>query len=521
LVRTNVSLGAKLTRCLADTLGVKVLIATIDSRIRLSSDAPKPLLAALRAEFSHVNPDFHKRRNSGRSTWGVSSVIKTYQQKAFEDGSISLELPRGGVKRLIEIATGHGVNIRWIDNRVTAPVQWPEWNPEIVPRWYQREFVNAVIAGRNCIGRAPTGSGKSIALLAALHQLGQRALIIVRDGNLLKQWVAEACRVLKCSKSEIGIFGSGRVWKPGKFLTLALQQSLHTRAESGELAEMVKVFGAVAIDEAQTIAARTFLEDVTCFASKWILGVSADERRRDGKEFLTHDMIGPVVYEIDRETIEGEGVVVPVVYRVIVSEHRADWYAGAEPADRDFNALIAELTESETRNELIVSVVQSIIDFKEETPMLVFTHRREHASELADRKFLDLGIHSGLLLGGTGSQQVRYQDDLAKLKAEKLRIAVGTFKALGVGIDIPNVRSGLISTPLSAKNPQFANQVRGRICRGLAGKEEGILYYIWDRHIFPQQLSALWDWSAERVEFWDGANWIRATSLKQLKAAHG
>lgn len=488
------------------------LVVVVDSRIWLPVGGySKTLLSALRSKFTYTNPDFHKKKAMGFNTWGTPRQIQTIIEKEDALGK-RWTLPRGGIGKLREICSELEIPIRYVSRMTTSPVEWPEYQGPGL-RDYQTDAVEACLGRVQGVVRAPTGSGKTVATLAFLSRAGERAVVIVRDGNLLNQWVDVAQKVAGLDEREIGIVRGGRNYRPGPRLTLALQQSLN--AKGGNLDRLLREvpFGAVVVDEVQLLAARTFVDVIDRFPCKYRIGFSADETRKDKKEFLIYDQIGPVICEIDRKELEHRKVIHPVTVRVVETEFRADWYRGAEAAEKDYSRLIEEMCEDEERNNLILEVVKELHDGGE-TPFLVFTHRREHAHDLADRQLsVTMGIPCGLFLGGDGADRLRFKIERERIETGYRKVAVGTFNALGVGIDLPVVEAGVVATPISGGNRQYFGQVRGRICRVAEGKSEARIYYLWDRHVFPGQLRNLLEWNDGRVEVRapDGS-WVRATA---------
>ena len=490
------------------------ITVVVDSRIWLPTKIPRDLGKELRVRFKHHNPDFHKKKRMGFSTWGIDRHITTHDMRESNLGK-RLTLPRGGAADFREIATSLGYRVRWIDKRTSSPVEFPRFcvdpeDPGKVLRPYQAEAVAAALKRQQGVIRAPTGSGKTIAALAFIHEAKERAVVIMRDGNLLKQWLEVASGCLGIPKKKIGIVRGGRKYRPGEHLTLALQQSLYAKG-STRLEELLESepFGAVVIDEVQAVAARTFQEVIGRFPCKYRIGVSADETRRDKKEFLIYDEIGPTIHEIDREELEELGVVHPVTVRVVPTDFRADWYRNAEPGERDFNRLLEEMVEDTARNELLLELLEAVAS-RGEVPALVFTHRREHARTLETELDVNRGIRSGLLLGGPGADAVRFAEDRDRLLTGDLAVACGTFNAIGQGHNFPVIRSGICGTPISKSNPQFFGQVRGRICRTSEGKTDATLYYLWDNFVFPDQLRVLKAWNGGRVEVLEADQWVGA-----------
>lgn len=466
------------------------LLVVVDNRLRLPADCPKPLVTRLKAATTHVNPEYGRKRALGLWTGEIPTKIQTWR----EDKS-GFSLPRGATHWIRHHARELGIRVRWSDRRVTSPVQWDPCLVEARP--YQRNGIDACIEHEQGLVRAPTGSGKTTMALGALPQLGQRAIVIVRDRNLMEQWHGRAVTELGLRKQDVGIV-QGKRRKIGERLTLALQQTLYSK--NFDLPAVAQHFGAVLVDEVHEAAARTVSETVDAFPGRVRLGFSADHRRRDRKEFLSEDLFGEVIFEVTKDELEQSKYVVPVVVRLVPTTFQADWYRDAPSEERDFTRLITEMSEDDERNRLVRRVVRELVSTNM-SPVLVFTHRREHATKIADVELLAEGVPTGLLLGGEGSA-AQFEESKALLLSGVLKAAVGTFKSIGQGIDLPNVLAGVLATPIGA-NRQFFGQVRGRVCRPFQGKDVGYLYYLWDREVFPDVARNLVLWNDRRVEIYD------------------
>jgi superfamily II DNA or RNA helicase len=479
---------------------------TVRSRLECEGLSPE-LDKALRAEATHSNPDYGKARAQGRWVGNVPRTISTWSRR--DDGA--LLLARGMTSRLRELATEHGERIAFFDRRVSMPSPWPKFiadpgNPDATPRAYQVDAENKCVALEQGIVRAPTGAGKTHIALSAFARIGQRTLIIARDRHLLEQWVEKAARHLGMESPLVGVIRGGRKHRIGTCLTLALQQTLY--AKGFPLEKFAQQFGAVGIDEVQTAAARTVQNTIDPFPARFRIGFSADESRKDRKEFLIYDLFGEVIYDVTRAEMERDRYTCPVVVRLVPTAFKADWYRDAPSEERDYGRLLEEMIADEDRGRLLRQVVLDLAA-DAQVPAFVFCHRREHASRVSTELLAD-GIASGLMMGGDSSATA-FDEARALLESGRIKVAVGTFNAIGTGIDIPNVRAGVVGTPLGA-NRQFFNQVRGRICRPAKGKVVGYLYYLWDREVFPFAPRNLIDWNDGRVEVFDhdSSKWVEA-----------
>jgi superfamily II DNA or RNA helicase len=466
------------------------LLVRVDNRLRLPADAPAALIKRLRAATSHTNPDYAKKRVMG--LWVGDTPTKLLTWREDETG---FSMPRGTTQLVRRAAAEHGCQVKWSDKRINSPVVW---DPCLVDaRPYQETGISACVQAEQGIVRAPTGSGKTYMALASLPRLGQRSLVIVRDRNLLEQWIDRAQHDLGMRARDIGQVQGGKA-RVGERLTLSLQQTLYSK--NFPLAEFAKQFGAIVVDEVQDTAARTVMETVDAFPARVRLGFSADHTRKDRKECLIEDLFGDIIYKVGKQELESTGHVVPVIVRLVPTDFQADWYANAPPEERDFTRLVGEMTNDETRCLLVRRVVLELVKAGT-VPALVFTARREHASRLAEIELPADGIPTGLLLGSAGNAQ-QFEESKSLLLSGVLKVAVGTFKAVGQGIDIPNVMAGVCATPIGG-NRQFFGQVRGRICRVVPGKRVGHLYYLWDRQVFPEAAKNLCSWNDGLVEVYD------------------
>jgi len=470
------------------------LPVVVDARLRLPPGLPRKLVADLKRSCTHDDPGFHKKRSAGYWTGGQSSVIATWQLHDKGTSAESISLPRGATERLRAIAHSHGFYARWLDRRVRRePVDWPTFRREL--RWYQDQILEQGMLREQGIIRMPTGTGKSLAALAFAAQTRQPTLVVMRNKQLLKQWLRAAQEELGMSKREIGVLVGGSKLRVGARLTLGLQQTLWSK--SFPLDEVAPLFGCVLIDEVQDCAAATFQVVIDVFPARYRVGFSADETRKDRKEFLVYDQFGDVIYEQDRKRLEDEKFIVPVDVVMVPTDFRADWYVSAERGERDWNQLLDELTTDEQRNQMIVKLTRDVLCARGETPAVVFSHRVEHARTIADEWLVMNGVKCGLLLGGDEHAK-RFEQDREMLLDGELPVCAGTFSAIGTGIDMPKVTAGIMATPIG-NNRQFFGQVRGRVCRSSEGKTSATLYVMWDRHVFPRMKSDFEKWNDGRV----------------------
>ncbi len=225
-------------------------------------------------------------------------------------------------------------------------------------------------------------------------------------------------------------------------------------------------------DEVQGASAKSYFASVDPFRARYRIGISADHRRRDGKEFLTLDLFGAVAAEVGREHLIDAGHVLDVEVRVVDTRFAAPWY---EPGG-EYSRLLAEMCLDERRTQLAVDLACAEAGRGEQ--VLVMCHRRA-LCRVIDQKLAARGVKTGFLVGEAPQE---FAATVRGLAGGTIRVAVGTYQAVGTGIDLPRVGVGVCVTPIAANEQNF-NQVRGRLCRTSEGKEHARMYYLLDRRL--------------------------------------
>lgn len=346
-------------------------------------------------------------------------------------------------------------------------------------------------------GAAVHNSGKTCAALALVARVNLPAIVVVWSGNLFDQWVARCEKELGIPSRDVGrVRGSKRDVRP---VTVAMQQSI--ASDPRWAAQHRDTFGVVLCDEVQRFAARTLFASVDPFRAKYRIGISADESRKDRKEFLIYDLFGTVAADIDQRELIESGHVHDVAIRVVPTEFKAPWYRERQ----DFKKLLDEMTADPLRNSIALHLAQE--QAAQGHQVIVWSHRRGHCHTL-DAGLAKWGVMSGLLIGGDDYKD-RFDETRFGLEQHTLMAGVGTLQAVGQALDIPMLARGVLTTPLAGNRQQFG-QARGRLCRTARdeGKLDAELYYLWDRHVYGRgHLRNLVKWYGPAVTVWNGSDW--------------
>lgn len=473
------------------------MLVVVDNRVRvqLRGMVDLELAKLLQEPFEHKNPKnaaMKAMRIRKIPSWVIDKteppVIRTWRTE--EGGWMSF--PRGGLRRVLDVLKLEGIDHRVEDRRVegTGPKKRIAYGVEL---WAHQELaVSASLTKEQGIVRAGTGGGKTEAVLAMVARCQLPSLVIVPSAALQRQWVERAARTFGVRARDIGVVGGGK--RELRQLTVGIQKTVANLA--AEDCKFREYFGAVFADELQFFAASSFIAAMDPFPARYRIGVSADETRKDRKEFLIHDLFGDVVMDIGREGLVDAGHIMDVEIRVVPTSFEAPWYGMPDEANPemtvDFIRLCKEMAQDDVRNAAALDIARGEVSRGEQVILMV--HERSHVAQLGPA-LADLGC--GELMGGPESVAA-FEATVNGMRRGDVRVGVGTYKAAGTGIDIPRVGVGIAVTPISA-NRQFFNQVRGRFCRTAKGKTLARLYVLWDSSVFPAHLKNLVSWNPTTV----------------------
>lgn len=494
----------------------------VDSRIRIpltdlrqrAIDDPDALIKTLTKRCEHSNPAWHKAKALGffPPKHEPPKIVTWCEDVVNLDGSMvpCLSFPRGVSRDLRRIFREHGLERELLDRRTEGDPHLagdiPDHNVEL--RGYQRAAVDALIAGENCVLRAPTGCGKTTIAFGIAAELKLPTLVLVDTSGLARQWVERAQKELGMRRRDVGLIQASTY--DVKPLTIGMQKTVANIMGDPQRADRIRdVFGVVIADEVQKFAARTFIASIDPFEARYRIGISADERRKDRKEFLIVDEFGRVEMEIDRRDLINQGAVLDVEVVVVPTEFRTE----CDP-QRDTDGVYREMVSDVDRNALLLNVIAH--EAAQKQPTLVFSHRVEHCRQI-DAAVAATGVRSGAMIGGEDFRAT-FIDTLEGLRSGKTLVGVGTVQAMGTGIDLPQVGVGVVSMPI-ASNKQLFGQVRGRVCRPHGLRQYGRLYYLWDQHVYGDDpLANLVRWNNRvlvspdgvlRAELVDGRKYLK------------
>jgi superfamily II DNA or RNA helicase len=310
---------------------------------------------------------------------------------------------------------------------------------------------------------APPGAGKTVVGARLVAARGRSTLILVHRTQLLDQWRSQLSLFLDLKPNAIGQIGGGKRWVTGS-LDVAMIQSLVDREEVDDL---VSGYGHVIADECHHVPAVSFERVMREVRARYITGLTATPRRRDGHQPILEFHLGPTRFSIDPRS---EAARQAFRHRLIVRETAFRFEGGAAPAG--IQEMYARLAADGARNQMILDDVLRALG-EGRSPILL-TERRDHLEHLAAR-LQRLTRHLIILRGGMGAKQRR--EAIRKLAGvpdgeERLVLATGRF--LGEGFDDAQLDTLFLAMPFSWRGTLV--QYAGRLHREHQGKTDVRIY---------------------------------------------
>ena len=391
----------------------------------------KALCNQIQRFASFSNPEFYLRQSLRKSTYNTPRVVSLY-----EENERYLVVPRGLTDRVKNYFEQHQVQFLIEDKRTVVKIKKPRL--KLILRVEQKPAFNAIAKNDYALLIAPPGFGKTAIAAAIIAKRSVRTLILIHKTTLLEQWANRLSEYFDIEIKSLGQLGKGK-----KRLTLnidiATLQSLRNRPE------LIENYSQIIVDEVHHIPAVSFEVPLKRFRGKYILGLSATPKRKDGMHPIMFMQCGSIVYEVKTK---------------IALKHKLHTITTSFETFQDSFALILnELAEDDERNRLIVKAIEEIRDRN----ILVLSERIEHLNMLYH--YMEAkGIKSLLLHGGL-SHKVQKE---ALRSAEKQAIILSTSSYVGEGIDFPHLDTIIFTMPVSyvGRMVQYLGRVgrRGQEC---------------------------------------------------------
>ena len=405
------------------------------------------------------NPQYAKAEEKGKWTGNIPKTLQMY----YTVGS-QLRLPFGIARKFYKLFKNDVSQI----NALFAPIRRKTYNSSISLREYQKNAVEAVLRAKNGILVAPCGSGKSEMALEIAARIGGRTLWIVHTWDLANQILNRAAIRYNISKESYGQIAAGKV-NIGDVFTVATVQTL----ARVDLAKIQNEFDCIIVDECQHVCSSAdkvtqFEKVITSLCAPYLYGITATPYRADGLERCMFALLGDIVHEVPQSAVAGNTV--PVRVKFVDTGYKPD-VDNITDGDGTLNyaKLINDITENKNRNAVIVGEIQRAA---QNGGVLVLSDRLQHLDSMGKRLCAVLPYRTARLgITSTKAEKERRARILTDLNNGLLNVVFATYKLAKEGLDVPNLRTVVLSCPVKDKTTVI--QSAGRVARKADGKEYG------------------------------------------------
>ena len=244
-------------------------------------------------------------------------------------------------------------------------------------------------------------------------------------------------------------------------LDVAMIQSL---VRKGQVSEVIGDYGQVIVDECHHVPAVSFERVLASARARFIVGLTATPRRRDGHHPIGAMQLGPVRHAINAKK---QAATRPFEHKLIVRE------TSLVMTDENptIHSIYRTVAEDRARGELVARDVALALE--EGRWPIVLTERKDHLELLAD---LIRGVcpRVAVLRGGPGSDR-RAREAAISASGSGPRVIVATGRYVGEGFDDPALDTLFLAMPISWKGTLI--QYAGRIQRLHPGKKREVRIY--------------------------------------------
>jgi superfamily II DNA or RNA helicase len=325
----------------------------------------------------------------------------------------------------------HKIKLEFQDKRLLEKTVTPPLVLELRPQ--QIDVFNSLMQYDYALLIAPPGFGKTAVASAIISERKVKTLILVNKTALIDQWKERLMSYFSIDGKSIGILGKGKNSLNGS-LDVATLQSLKNRPE------LIEEYSQIIIDEAHHIPAVSFEIPLKRFKGKYVVGLSATPKRKDGMEAIMRLQCGEIVHEIKKSTTQRHHLkTVPTQYETLLGH---------------FSMILGELSEDNDRNQLIIDEIKTLRHRK----VLVLSERIEHLNHLW-HCLKQENIDALLLYGAMGTKMKREQF----AQTSDASIILSTSSYIGEGIDIGHLDTIVFTMPISYDERMV--QYLGRIGR--------------------------------------------------------
>ena len=240
-----------------------------------------------------------------------------------------------------------------------------------------------------------------------------------------------------------------------------------------------------------------FYKVLSALSARYKIGLTATPYRADGLERCMFALLGDIIYEVPQSAVAGNTV--PVRVKFVNTGYTPD-IDDITDGDGTLNyaKLIGDITENKDRNAVIVGEIQRAA---QNGGVLVLSDRLQHLDSMEKRLCAVLPYRTARLgIASTKAEKERRAKILTDLNNGALNVVFATYKLAKEGLDVPNLRTVVLSCPVKDKTTVI--QSAGRVARKAEGKEYGTVID------FSDNFGLLYSYERKRKNFYKKLGYI-------------
>ena len=287
------------------------------------------------------------------------------------------------------------------------------------------------------------GGGKTVIALHIISVLKKKAIVIVHKDFLMTQWRDRIIEFLP--NARIGKIQQNTVDIEDKDIVLAMVQSISMKEYEEDTFQS---FGLAIFDECHHLGAEVFSRSMQKVASKYMLGLSATPKRKDGLSKVFEWYIGKLVY-VQKKKNE-DYVEVQLIHCNFEDEkyNKEELNFRKEPC---MPRMINNICEYLPRTEIIISLIKKYHSIGRS--ILILSDRRGHL-ECMYKLLKDYS--RGYYVGGMKPDELR--------ESQEKDILLATFSMAAEGMDIPKLDTVILGSPKSDVEQSVGRIFRKKAC---------------------------------------------------------
>lgn len=272
------------------------------------------------------------------------------------------------------------------------------------------------------------GGGKTVLALHIISVLKKKTIVVVHKDFLMTQWRDRILEFLP--EARIGKIQQDTVDIEDKDIVLSMVQSLSMKEYDDDT---FSSFGLAVFDECHHLGAEVFSKSMGKVASKYMLGLSATPKRKDGLSKVFEWYMGDIVY---------------------LQKKKNEDYAEVQLIECKFNDEKYNKEELNFRKEpCMPKMINNICEYFQRSEMIrditkKYNHDGRCVLILSDRRgHLDLlykmlnGYSRGFYVGGMKPDELR--------ESQEKEILLATYSMASEGMDIPKLNTVILASPKS------------------------------------------------------------------------